>query len=81
MAEQKPMPTKSVSEEKVKSGKEEIAAVFHSEKPPSHHKETHGTSDDIDEKIPIDEFKGPTVFERVKEEIEAVVEAIIHPKK
>ncbi|KAM5579452.1 hypothetical protein ABKV19_009298 [Rosa sericea] len=48
------------------------------EKSPQHHKETHGTSDDIDENTPIEEVKGPSVFERVKEEVEAVVEAIIH---
>lgn len=53
----------------------------HSEKSPHHEKETHGTSDDIDENTPIDEVKGPSVFERVKEEVEAVVEAIIHPHK
>lgn len=37
-------------------------------------------SDDIDESTPIDEVKGPSVFERAKEEIEAVFQAI-HPKK
>lgn len=52
----------------------------HSEKSPRHHKETHGTSDDIDENTPVEEVKGPSVFQRVKEEIEAMVEAI-HPKK
>jgi len=60
--------------------KEEFEAVFHHDKSPHHHKETHGKSDDIDEKTPSDEVKGPNVFERVKEEFEAVVEAI-HPKK
>ncbi|TQD68950.1 hypothetical protein C1H46_045517 [Malus baccata] len=51
------------------------------EKSPKHHtKETHGRSNDIDESIPIDHVKGPSVFERAKEEIEAIVEAI-HPKK
>ncbi|KAI4355462.1 hypothetical protein L6164_004235 [Bauhinia variegata] len=60
--------------------KEEIEAVFHREKSPHHHKETHGRSDDIDEKTSVDQVKAPNVFERVKEEIEAVVEAI-HPKK
>lgn len=55
-------------------------AVIHSDKSPHHHKETHGTSDDIDENTPIDEVKGPSVFERVKEEIEAMVDAV-HPKK
>ncbi|KAL5160246.1 hypothetical protein HKD37_07G017804 [Glycine soja] len=60
--------------------KEEIEAVFHRDKSPHHHKETHGTSDDIDEGTSPDEIKAPGVFERVKEEIEAVAEAI-HPKK
>ncbi|XP_062024969.1 uncharacterized protein LOC133741048 [Rosa rugosa] len=50
----------------------------HAEKSPDHDKETHGTSNDIDENTPIEEVKGPNVFERVKEEVEAVVEAIIH---
>ncbi|KAI0494116.1 hypothetical protein KFK09_024247 [Dendrobium nobile] len=45
-----------------------------------HQNETHGTSDDIDENTPIDKVKGPGIFERVKEEIEALVEAL-HPKK
>lgn len=35
---------------------------------------------DIDEKTPLEEVKAPNVFERAKEEIEAIVEAI-HPKK
>ncbi|TXG68522.1 hypothetical protein EZV62_003457 [Acer yangbiense] len=60
--------------------KEEIEAVFHSQKSPRHTEETHGTSNDIDKDTPIDEVKGPNVFERVKEEVEALVEAI-HPKK
>ncbi|KAH6779099.1 DEAD-box ATP-dependent RNA helicase [Perilla frutescens var. hirtella] len=47
---------------------------------PHHHKETHGRSDDIDENTPISEVKGPNVFERAKEEIEALIETI-HPKK
>ncbi|XP_020598364.1 uncharacterized protein LOC110037956 [Phalaenopsis equestris] len=46
----------------------------------THDNETHGTSDDIDEKTPIDKVKGPNLFERAKEEIEALVEAV-HPKK
>ncbi|XP_072984117.1 uncharacterized protein [Typha latifolia] len=45
----------------------------------THKKETHGTSNDIDENTPIDRIKAPNVFERAKEEIEAIVEAI-HPK-
>lgn len=45
-----------------------------------HHKETHGLRDDIDEETPITDVKAPNVFERAKEEIEAIVEAI-HSKK
>ncbi|KAL0283919.1 UNVERIFIED_CONTAM: hypothetical protein Sangu_2859600 [Sesamum angustifolium] len=53
------------------------------EKSPKHkhnHKETHGMSDDMDENTPISQVKGPSVFERAKEEIEALIETI-HPKK
>lgn len=46
----------------------------------THDKETHGTSNDIDENTPIEKVKGPGVFERAKEEIEALV-GTIHPKK
>ncbi|URE15523.1 hypothetical protein MUK42_12222 [Musa troglodytarum] len=49
------------------------------QKEKTHHKETHGMSDDIDEDTPIDKVKGPNVFERAKEEIEAIV-VTIHPK-
>ncbi|XP_028763145.1 uncharacterized protein LOC114731427 isoform X1 [Neltuma alba] len=76
----------SLSEKEVKAPnilervKEEVEAVFHHDKTPHHHKETHGRSDDIDEKTDVDEVKAPGVFERVKEEIEAVVEAIHHKK-
>ncbi|XP_014515954.1 uncharacterized protein LOC106773078 isoform X2 [Vigna radiata var. radiata] len=86
MAERDRKPNDSISEKDVKSpniferAKEEFEAVFHHDKSPHHHRETHGRSDDIDEKTPSDEVKGPNVFERVKEEFEAVVEAI-HPKK
>lgn len=55
--------------------KKKIEAITH-----NHHKETHGTSDDIDEKTPIYDVKAPSVFERAKEEIEAVIETV-HPKK
>ncbi|CAN0878054.1 hypothetical protein LINGRAHAP2_LOCUS12255 [Linum grandiflorum] len=46
-----------------------------------HDKETHGTSNDIDENTSIDEVKGPGVLQRAKEEIEALVETIHPPKK
>lgn len=45
-----------------------------------HHKETHGRAEDIDADIPINEFKGPSIFHRAKEEIEALVDTI-HTKK
>lgn len=47
---------------------------------PHHHKETHGRSDDIDASTPISAVKAPNVFERAKEEFEALIETI-HPKK
>ncbi|KAK4410498.1 hypothetical protein Sango_0122800 [Sesamum angolense] len=56
---------------------EKEGVILLSGKSPRHHKETHGTSDDIDQSTPIDEVKGPSVFHRVKEEIEAVVEAVL----
>lgn len=65
----------------MEKAKEKIEKMLHHEKSsPRHHKETHGTSNDIDENTPIDEVKGPNVFERAKEEIEAVLQ-MIHPKK
>ncbi|KAK4727687.1 hypothetical protein R3W88_032604 [Solanum pinnatisectum] len=48
--------------------------------PHRHHKETHGRSDDIDDKTRISDVKGPNIFERAKEEIEALFHSI-HPKK
>ncbi|KAL9247281.1 hypothetical protein vseg_020728 [Gypsophila vaccaria] len=54
-------------------------ALQHS-KSPEHHNETHGTSDDIDETTPVEAVKGPNVFQRVKEEVEAVFEAILPNK-
>ncbi|KAG1346367.1 hypothetical protein COCNU_06G001960 [Cocos nucifera] len=47
----------------------------------THHRETHGMSDDMDENTPVDKVKGPNVFERAKEEIEAIVEAITSKKE
>ncbi|PPS01579.1 hypothetical protein GOBAR_AA19079 [Gossypium barbadense] len=86
MCEPKHYATQTPSEKDVKApniierGKEEIEALFHHDKKPHHHKETHGRSDDIDENTAVDDVKGPNVFERVKEEVEAIVGAI-HPKK
>ncbi|KAM6583468.1 hypothetical protein CsatB_010470 [Cannabis sativa] len=65
----------------IEKTKQKIEEIIHHEKSPHHHhRETHGTSDDIDENTPIDEVKGPNIFERAKEEIEAVWETIL-PKK
>ncbi|KAK9101378.1 hypothetical protein Scep_024808 [Stephania cephalantha] len=66
----------------IERAKEGIEAFLHFKKSPEHqhHKETHGTSEDIDEDTPVGEVKAPNVFERAKEEVEAIVQAI-HPKK
>ncbi|KAI5591468.1 hypothetical protein POPTR_004G095300v4 [Populus trichocarpa] len=85
MAEPKGDPkSPSSSEKDVKAEpnvmEKELEAMTHSGKSPHHHQETHGRSDDIDEDTPIDEIKGPGVFGRIKEEIEALVGAI-HSKK
>lgn len=61
-----------IVEKEVSSGKDEEMKM--------HKKETHGTSGDIDGDTPINKVKGPNIFERAKEEIEAIVEAI-HPHK
>ncbi|KAK6147693.1 hypothetical protein DH2020_018605 [Rehmannia glutinosa] len=76
----KPKKSEPHSEKVVKvsvKAKEEIESPRHK---PHHHKETHGTSNDIDENTPISEVKGPNMFERAKEEIEALIQTI-HPKK
>lgn len=68
----------------IERAKEEVEAVAHRDESPHHHKETHGTSGDIDETTPVEAVKGPNVFQRAKEEIQAVAEAIVelvHPKK
>ncbi|XP_078170349.1 uncharacterized protein LOC144564616 [Carex rostrata] len=59
---------------------EKDASSGKDEKTKTHKQETHGTSADIDEDTPISKVKGPNIFERAKEEIEAIVEAI-HPHK
>ncbi|KAL1217433.1 hypothetical protein V5N11_004610 [Cardamine amara subsp. amara] len=71
----------------IKKAKDELKSLFQKDKSHRHHhhhhhhhKETHGRSDDINEDTPLDEVKAPNVFERAKEEIEAVIETI-HPKK
>ncbi|XP_019192502.1 PREDICTED: uncharacterized protein LOC109186805 [Ipomoea nil] len=66
--------------EKSKKEMEDLVNKIKSPRSHHHHKETHGMSDDIDENTPVSHVKGPNVFSRAKEEIEAIVEAI-HPKK
>lgn len=44
------------------------------------HHETHGRRNDIDENTLLDDVKAPNVFERAKEEIEALVGTIHHNK-
>ncbi|KAL6599325.1 hypothetical protein ACP70R_045819 [Stipagrostis hirtigluma subsp. patula] len=67
-----PLEKKDESHKEVKEG--------NMDKMKTHKSETHGTSNDISPDTPVDKVKGPNVFERAKEEIEAIVEAI-HPKK
>ncbi|XP_021862068.1 uncharacterized protein [Spinacia oleracea] len=69
----------------IEKTKEEIESLFHHKSPESphhdrHRKETHGTSEDIDESTSVDEIKAPNLFERIKEEVEAIVGAM-HQKK
>ncbi|KAL2899613.1 Cytochrome P450 1A1 [Bienertia sinuspersici] len=54
-------------------------SLFH-HKSPRHHKETHGTSDDINDSTPVDEIVGPSVFQRFKEEVEAIVGSLRQKK-
>lgn len=54
--------------------------LFIREKAPKHHKETHGSRKDIDDNTPLDDVRAPNVFERAKEEFEALIQTI-HPKK
>lgn len=53
---------------------------MHSDNSHEHHKETHGVRNDIDENTPLDDVRAPNVFERAKEEVEALIQTI-HPKK
>ncbi|KFK43932.1 hypothetical protein AALP_AA1G193200 [Arabis alpina] len=65
-------PKQSLSEEKTsmfRSNKEEKQSMVHE-------KETHGTSEDIDDKTKVDHVKGPGVLGRMKEEVEAIVDAV-----
>ncbi|KAK8948602.1 hypothetical protein KSP39_PZI005852 [Platanthera zijinensis] len=58
--------------------KEKMEAVMHREK--THRKETHGTSDEIDENTPIEKVKGPNILERAKEEFQAI-KGSVRPKR
>ncbi|CAN8248369.1 unnamed protein product [Cochlearia groenlandica] len=68
----------------MKKAKDELKSLFQSKEKlhrhHDHHKETHGKSDDINENTPVEEVKAPNVFERVNEEIEAVIDTIHHKK-
>ncbi|XP_076918793.1 uncharacterized protein LOC143579339 isoform X2 [Bidens hawaiensis] len=48
---------------------------------PSHRKETHGRGEDIDTDTPASEFKGPNIFHRAKEEIQAIADTIQSKKE
>lgn len=45
-----------------------------------HGGEAHGHREDVNEGTPISDIKAPNVFQRAKEEVEAVVESILHKK-
>lgn len=60
----------------VETSKVRTEEPLHKQK--THDKETHSSSNDIDEGTPIYKVKGPNVFERAKEEIEAIM-GTIHP--
>lgn len=47
---------------------------------PRHHKKSHGKNDRIDTDTPLSKVKAPNMFERAKEEMDALVDAI-HQKK
>lgn len=57
-------------------GKKETEPLVQTEKHQTQNKETHGLRDDIDANTPINDVKGPNVFERVKEEFEAITVSI-----
>ncbi|KAG2718088.1 hypothetical protein I3760_03G204600 [Carya illinoinensis] len=54
--------------------------ILHSQKLPHHHKETHGKRNEIDENTPLDDVRAPNVFDRAKEELDALVQTIHHKK-
>lgn len=44
-------------------------------------RESHGVSGGIDEKTSMDDVRAPNVFERAKEEFQALSEVLLHKKK
>lgn len=60
--------------------KVEVRASSKKDSSPRYRKETHGRGDDIDVNTPVSEFKGASIFDRAKDEFDAIVD-IIHPKK
>lgn len=59
--------------------KEETEVDIHIVKEKVHKRETHGQSNDVDENTPLNKIKGPNIFQRAKEEIEAIA-GTIHPR-
>ncbi|KAK1377771.1 hypothetical protein POM88_024515 [Heracleum sosnowskyi] len=70
----------NVGPSKVEDRKEQREGNDRTKSPRKHRRETHGMSDDFDANTSISDFKGPNVFERAKEEFEALIDTI-HPKK
>lgn len=61
----------------IHKAKDDIKEMMHfTWSPLRHHRESHGMNDEIDINTPLSEVKAPNMFERVKEEIDAVLEAI-----
>ncbi|KAL1805236.1 uncharacterized protein LOC108192721 [Daucus carota subsp. sativus] len=71
----------NVTPPKVEVRKEHKEGAERMKSPHKHRRETHGRSDDFDANTPIDDFKGPNVFERAKEEFEALIDTIHHKKE
>ncbi|GKE25323.1 hypothetical protein Tco_1436835 [Tanacetum coccineum] len=60
--------------------KVEVRVGSKKEHSPRYRKETHGRGDDIDVNTPISEFRGASIFDRAKDELDALIDTI-HPKK
>lgn len=63
--------------------KEDFEAILHSQKSSWHHhdRETHGLDSGIDENTSLDDVKAPNVFERAKEEFQALAQVFHHKKE